>query len=560
MSPLRLRCAFAALLLISPTLFANGCLDARRGGVGEATPDEAQGAGPLAGDCRVGAAPALGPVSWRVGAWDISPCGHLAWVDESASDPVVVLRAPHGAELARYSPDGGWFGAPRFGPPHTADALMVFETFRSDLGFGDWTVVDPAAPAAPVAVVDFPTSESHWGFSAAPGGAFFWHCAMAHYGGESGQLGVVDRDGAAILAESAHCDSVVVRGAVVVALVAAPEPRLRWWDVGSGESGTVGGEAHGDWSYGDTVRWRDELAVSADGALIAVQWVNESYISGFPPLSPAVGDLEVYLRGGDGVPLVLSGAVRGAVLPERGATMLFADPEGTGVTWVRRDGDGVVAGFADAVSAPLHVFADGAEALVKSADGTLAALSLTDGAVGELAAGAAGPFVVAPDEATVVFGAADGEAWRLVRWERASGVVETVVGGLPALPTPRWLGTDGATLLDLPREVSAPGGSTGGGGATRSVPTLLGPDGRPWWQVEASFESVTPVGDLLAVATHAANDDLVVLDPASGRVTAVVSGHDFDVRAAADGRSLAFRYTGLSATSWHLWAGRTPVP
>jgi hypothetical protein len=480
----------------------------------------------------------------------VGRCGHLTWSEYLPDGGQrLVLAGPDAETLAAFPVENGWLGDTRFSPDGT---LMAYVTLRSDLGFGDTTLVDLADLSKPALVLDFHANEP-WGFVQGARGPGLWQCDH-EWGGSEGtkRLEVLDAGGRQVLAEPARCEGIQVRDQV---LVMQDWDRLYWWDLKAGTSGNLYLSA--DWDARvDCTPHLFESRVSADGTLLV--------------LGELGGSIRVFDRVSGALRGVVDGEIYKTILAARGPSMLFASA--AGMTALRADG---TPSFYPGVT-PKFAFSDGARAIVTGPSPQSPAASFAESpaaafAVLDLASGAQTPvageavsFQVSASEKTVAFvyiaeshGGYGVSVWR----EGVAGtavVLDSLDSGYRNL---HWVGEDGTVLLST--------GTYGGIGGTRPAMPLTsealelrGPDGGLRWSLgSATLQSLQEAGGLLLVVTGEAGlQHLLVLDPTAGTQRAVIEDEYLEVATDQAGLRLALRSVAWEDPPRPLYFGRMPAP
>ena len=502
--------------------------------------------------CGVPGAGPLEEVGNFVDAVAMGRCGHLAFVSSGPTGQTLRVLAPGGELLGSFEEQAGWFGGLWF----SADGQrLAFETLRSDLGFGDWTVVDLAEPTVPAAVVTFETT-GPMGFFDGAAGAGSWHCDGGPLGQGPGRLIRSDAFGQADVATGVRCDRAVFREAVVVA---PTSEGLRWWDLAAGTEGALAdaGATFGDVQDADRACCAAPFVVSSDGRYVALA-------------PPGAGAGPVRLSVLDRVtaePVAsFDGDIQLAVLAPGSSTMLF--PDGADTRFVLADGTaGVRTG-----ALPAAALSDGVRAILypTAGDGSigLVLMDLVTGGSTVLAESGVQSVRLSTGERAAAFVTADGAGWTLHLWRTGAGAVELVEAQTAI--TAHWVGDEGQVLAAVDPAAAGPGGvdPLAGRYAGKAAPALILPDapgddagGTVQWIVGAQgVDRVTPAGAVLLVAVKAANDELYAVDIASGRSTLVREGHAFDLWTDEAANVLAARYGPLSGTSDSLLYGAVPAP
>jgi len=535
----------ASLCALIPTLFAilglGSCLDAREGGL-------AAGADVLETTCPPGSAQPFARLSPHAGGAALGPCGHLAWIDH-AGEPWarVILTAPNGRHLATYPEEAGFFSHLAFAP---GDALFAYQTLRSDLGFGDWTIVDPGAPSAPLASSPFDGS-GPFGFARGPDGPAFWHCGAGIYDEGRGKLRVVDRRGDRVLAEEVGCHELIARHDLVFAPVRRGDASaLTWWDLAAAASGDVVA-LHPEWIHGDARRDREIFGVSADGTLVAVQRVAEG-TSASPPARIEPSEPIAIFRRGAGHEASLPGDLRTLITPAEGATLVV---EGLGgASWYT----GAALGQALGVT-PLVALGDGATALGRDGDGALLALDLATGATARVAppdsaflSAAGGTLVAIASPA----GQASAGAWEVSLWRPADGAPPRLQTTTDVRPELGWVSADGHTLLELTASNRGPGGSTRPPPSAAGLGVaLVGPDGATLWRDDGELRSSHATAWGLLVTLRDGHDRVIAVDRATGSAREVHAAQRARVAVDAAARRVAITVIPLAGGTTELHAG-----
>lgn len=491
--------------------------------------------------CAEAALPPAPVTLYNVATAVIGPCGHVAYTPVASgggSAERLELLDPSGVALGGVALPGGGIGDAIFWAS-SRDAFLVVT--QSDDGSAVATLVTVAADgprsAPPVAVPSLTTL----GWLDGDGVAGAWLCS-APPGAVAGALTRLDDEGGHELGAVVDCREVVSRGAV---LAAPRDDGLAVWDVAAGTLTTWPGVATG-WREEDGLRVRDRATLGGAGRWIAAQRVKER----FPDTEPVgEGPVRAYDRlAPEAAPAEVAGDVSDVVVLEGTPGFVAAAEAPYALGWV-------------APSGATGTLADGSEPTLLGGGKVLARARL-DGApalvVLDLESGAVAPVVSRP----LRWIRSPGGGTVAVTWQ-SDGIrpVTSIWRGGAVGPAVEAMGTSG------PNQVAESGATFGyGGDGVDPVTGSFGPAGtfvrspagREVWSRAGGNVSAGAAGDAFVVTAKTVNQDVLVVDGATGAETLLVTGNSARIWLDAARRRVLVTYLPLSAAEPALHLAAVP--